>query len=232
MPRVKTDPRWPDVVQDWKRRQEELRRKLVISPLRPLPRYVAGADAAFSEDKQTVFAAAVVYDREERRILDVAHAVSPATYPYIPGFLTFREGDAVLAAIGQLKHAFGVICFDGQGYAHPRRCGLAAHMAITLDVPGVGVAKSRLIGTFVEPDPAAGSFTRLMDEKEQIGIVLRTRDNCRPLFVSIGHRVDLDSARKLVLACRTKYRIPEPTRQADIEVAKLKARHAAAPPPR
>jgi deoxyribonuclease V len=115
-----------------------------------------------------------------------------------------------------------VICFDGQGYAHPRRCGLATHLSVTLDVPGVGVAKSRLIGTHDEPAEAAGSSAPLMDDGEQIGLVLRTRDRTRPLYISIGHRVDLQSAAELALACCTRYRIPEPTRQADIEVAKLK----------
>src|SRR5688572_8741526 len=228
MPTVKHDPGWSDLVESWKQQQIALRRKMIITPLDPLPRYVAGVDAAFSDDKQTVFAAAVLYDREQQRILEIAHAVAPAKYPYIPTFLSFREGHAVIDAISKLKHPIGVICFDGQGYAHPRRCGLASHISIPLAVPGVGVAKSRLLGTHRDPDPAAGSFTRLMDEQtnEQIGIVLRTRDNCRPLYISIGHKVDLNSARKLVLACRTRYRIPEPTRQADIEVAKLKAKHA------
>ena len=229
MPTVKDDPHWKQLVESWKSRQLELRRRIIIAPLDPLPRFVAGVDAAFSRDKETVFAAAVVYDRVEERTLEIAHAICPARYPYIPGFLSFREGDAILAALSKLKQPFGAICFDGQGYAHPRRCGLASHMSITLDVPGVGVAKSRLLGTFREPDAAAGAFTRLMDQNEQVGIVLRTKDNTRPLFVSIGHRVDLNSARKLVLACRTGYRIPEPTRQADIEVAKLKAKYIATP---
>jgi deoxyribonuclease V len=229
MPKVKHDPGWPELVESWKRQQLDLRKRLIIAPLNPLPRYVAGVDAAFSGDKCTVFAAAVLYDRQEERVLEIAHAIAPAKFPYIPTFLSFREGHAVIQALSKLKHPFGVICFDGQGYAHPRRCGLASHISITLDVPGVGVAKSRLIGAFREPDPAAGSFTRLLDEqtREQIGIVLRTKDNCRPLYISIGHKTDLDSARKLVLACRTKYRIPEPTRQADIEVAKLKSKHTA-----
>lgn len=223
--RGKNDPDWPDLVLSWKREQDELRHRMIIKPLTPLPRFVAGADAAFSKDKTTVFAAAVVYDRQEQRIVEVAHAKKKAEFPYIPGFLSFREGPAVLAAIGGLKHPFGVICFDGQGYAHPRRCGLAAHMAITLDLPGVGVAKSRFIGTYDEPPPAAGASSVLMDRDEQIGVVLRTRDKVRPLFVSVAHKVDIESAQRLVLACVTRYRIPEPTRQADIEVAKLKARH-------
>ena len=205
---------------------QDLRRRLVVAPLDPLPQFVAGADAAFSRDKQIVFAAAVVYDRQNRQIVEVAHATRPAEFPYVPGFLSFREGPAVLSAISQLAHPFGVVCFDGQGYAHPRRCGLAAHLSITLDVPGVGVAKSRLIGTYQDPAPEAGSAEALIDNGEQIGIVLRTRDRTRPLFVSIGHRVDLESAQRLVLACCTRYRIPEPTRQADTEVARLKAHHS------
>ena len=220
--RTKFDPEWAGIVAEWKATQHRLRERLIIAPLNPLPRFVAGADAAFASDKKTVFAAAVVYDRQRQEIVEVVHAMREAEFPYVPGFLSFREGPAVLAAIGKLKHAFGVICFDGQGYAHPRRCGLAAHMSITLDVPGVGVAKSRLIGTFAPPKMVAGSATPLMDQNEQIGTVLCTKDNTRPLFISIGHRVDLESSRQLVLACCTRYRVPEPTRQADIEVAKLK----------
>ena len=220
--RTRHDPDWSELVERWKAEQRAMREKLIVAPLRPLPRFVAGADAAFSTDKATVFAAAVVYDRAERRIVDVAHATRLADVPYVPGFLSFREGPAVLDAIGKLQHAWGAICFDAHGYAHPRRCGLAAHLSIQLDVPGVGVAKSRLIGTHATPPAEAGGFAELIHQGEVIGTVLRTRDNVRPVFISIGHRVDLGSARRLALACVTRYRIPEPTRQADIEVAKLK----------
>lgn len=200
----------------------QLRARMIVAPLATLPRFVAGVDAAFSKDKSTIFAAAVVYDREAKQIVDIAHATAPVTVPYIPGYLSFREGPAVLQAIGRLSKPFGAICFDGQGYAHPRRCGLATHLGVTLDVPSIGVGKSRLIGTFDEPETAAGSTSALVDREEPIGAVLRTKDRTRPLFVSVGHRVDLTSAVSLVLACVTRYRIPEPTRQADIEVAKLK----------
>lgn len=222
MLRGKDDPDWAELIGRWKATQAAMRQKLIVAPLDPLPRFVAGADAAFSPDKSKVYAAAVVYDRAEQRIVEVAHAIRAAEVPYVPGFLTFREGPAVLEAVGKLTNPWEVICFDGQGYAHPRRCGLASHISIVLNKPGVGVAKSRLIGTFHEPGPQAGAFTPLMDAGEQVGLVLRTRDNTRPLFISIGHRIDLDSAKSLVLACCTRYRIPEPTRQADIEVAKLK----------
>jgi deoxyribonuclease V len=226
MLRGKHDPGWADLIANWKRQQGEMRARILVQPLDPLPRFVAGVDGAFSDDKQTIFAAAVVYDREARQIVEVAHAVREAEFPYVPTFLSFREGPAVLSAIRKLKHPFGAVCFDGQGYAHPRRCGLASHMGVTLDLPAVGVAKSRLIGTYEEPAAPAGSTAPLLDRQEQIGVVLRTRDNVRPVFISIGHRVDLPSAVRLVMACVTRYRIPEPTRQADIEVAKLKAGRA------
>jgi len=223
-PRGKSDPGWAALVAKWKETQTRLRERMIIAPLEPLPRFVAGVDCAFSADKKTIFAAAVVYDREAQRVVEIARAARPAEFPYVPGFLTFREGPAVKQAIGALKHEFGAILFDGQGFAHPRRCGIASHLAIELDRPGIGVGKSRLIGTFENPALKAGSTTPLLDGEEQIGAVLRTRKGIRPVFVSIGHRVDLASAIQLVLACCTRYRIPEPTRQADIEVAKLKSR--------
>lgn len=214
-------PYSPLIVQ-WKQAQIEMRERLVVKPLGELPRYVAGADVAFSPDKKTVLAAAVVYDRQEQRLVEIATARRPVEVPYIPGYLSFREGPAVLEAIGKLKSPYGVICCDGQGYAHPRRCGLACHIGITLDVPAVGVGKSRLLGIFEEPALTAGAAAALMDHDEQIGLVLRTRDGVKPLFVSVGHRVDLKSAQALVLGCVTRYRVPEPTRQADIEVARIK----------
>jgi deoxyribonuclease V len=225
-PHGKSDPGWAALVADWKETQSRLRGRMIVAPLEPLPRFVAGADCAFSTDKKTIFAAAVVYDRETQLVVEIAHATRPVEFPYVPSFLSFREGPAVKQAIGVLEHEFGAILFDGQGFAHPRRCGIASHLAIELDRPGVGVGKSRLIGTFANPALKAGSTAPLLDGEDQIGVVLRTQKGVRPVFVSIGHRVDLDSAIQLVLACCTHYRIPEPTRQADIEVAKLKSRSA------
>jgi deoxyribonuclease V len=227
--RGKSDPGWPALVREWKATQTRLCERMIVTPLAPLPRFVAGADCAFSTDKQTIFAAAVVYDREGQSIIEIAHAAQPVEFPYIPGFLSFREGPAVMQAIRALRHEFGAILFDGQGFAHPRRCGIASHLAIELDRPGIGVGKSRLIGTFANPALKAGSFAPLMDNDEQIGVALRTQKGIRPVFVSIGHRVDLESAIKLVLACCPRHRIPEPTRQADIEVAKLKRQFESKP---
>lgn len=209
-------------IAQWTSVQNQLRRRAIVSALPEIPRFVAGADVAFSMDKQQVLAAAVVYDRLEQRVMEVAHARQEAEIPYIPGFLSFREGPALVAAIGKLHHEFGVICFDGQGFAHPRRCGLATHVGVSLDLPSIGVAKSRLTGTYHEPALQVGASSPLMDGPEQLGLVLRTRAKVKPLFISVGHRVDLDSAVAVVMACCTRHRLPEPTRQADIEVAKLK----------
>ena len=124
-PRGKSDPGWATLVAEWKATQARLRERMIVAPLEPLPRFVAGADCAFSADKKTIFAAAVVYDRETQRVIEIAHTARPAEFPYIPGFLSFREGPAVRQAIGALKHESGAILFDGQGFAHPRRCGIA-----------------------------------------------------------------------------------------------------------
>lgn len=221
MPRPE-ESKWSQWIARWKVEQEELRQRVAVTPLRDLPRYVAGADAAYSADNTQVIAAAVVYDRIEARLVEIAKAIRPIEVPYIPGYLSFREGPAVLAAIQSLKHEFGAVCFDGQGYAHPRRCGLASHLGVTLDLPAIGCAKSRLIGTFDEPGPLRGDSSPLMDKAEQIGAVLRTQDGVRPIFVSVGHRVDLGSALELVMACCGRYRLPEPTRQADRIVGDLK----------
>jgi deoxyribonuclease V len=220
--RGKSDPGWPALVEEWKVTQARLSQKIIVVPLEPLPRFVAGADCAFSADEQTIFATALIYDRQTQRVVETAHVERPVEFPYIPGFLSFREGPAIKQAIGALKQEFGAILFDGQGFAHPRRCGVASHLAVELDQPGVGVGKSRLIGTCGELALSAGATAPLMEGAEQIGVVLRTQKGIQPVFVSIGHRTDLDSAVRLVLACRTRYRIPEPTRQADIEVAKWK----------
>jgi deoxyribonuclease V len=216
----RTDSGWPDLVEQWKRRQAELSQQLRIEPLAELPRLVAGADAALTPGGREVIGAAVVYDRLTRQIVARATARLPLEVPYVPGFLSFREGPAILAAIRDLRHPFGAILFDGQGLAHPRRCGEACHLGIELDVPAVGVAKSRLIGEYDDPGPHRGDFVPLLDKGEEIGCVLRTRTGVRPVYVSIGHRIDLAGARELVLACSAGCRLPEPTRQADILAAR------------
>jgi len=220
--RGKHDPDWAELVASWKAEQAELRAKIQTTALRPIPRFIAGADIAFTEDKKHAMAVALVWDRESREIVEMSRAVREVEIPYIPGFLAFREGPVLTEAIGKLKHEFGVICFDGQGYAHPRRCGLASFLGVKLNLPSIGVAKSRLIGEHKEPGLRAGATAPLKDQGELIGVALRTIRAVRPIYVSIGNRVDLESAIEITMACVTKYRVPEPTRRADIEVGKMK----------
>lgn len=215
----------------WKPVQEAVRRRIVIEPLAPLPRFVCGADCAFGDGRfakdatNLIYAIALVWDRVEGRVVERSEVVRSLEAPYIPTFLSFREGPAIEEAIGKLKHLFGAVCFDGQGMAHPRRCGVASHVGVRLNVPTIGIAKSILCGEHGDLPERAGASSPLVHRDEVVGAALRTRDNVRPVYVSVGHRVDLDSAIALALACVTRYRIPEPTRLADIEVAKLKSRH-------
>ena len=206
----------------WKKRQDELRARMRFEPLKTIPRFVAGVDCAFSTDKKLILCCAVVWDRERNVLVEQVELVRPVDVPYVPGFLSFREGPTVNEAVRMLTHEFGAALFDGQGYAHPRRCGFAAHVSVELGLIGAGVAKSRLIGTHGEPGRRRGSHVPLMDGPEVIGAVLRTRDGTRPLYVSVGNRLDLRSAIRLVLGCCTKYRLPEPTRLADRAVARMK----------
>jgi deoxyribonuclease V len=207
---------------EWPAMQRELAAAVRIEPFPGIPRFIAGADIAFSPSGKEAIAVAIVWDRETNSVVEQHVARRGVDVPYIPGFLSFREGPVLLDAIGRLKHPWDVICFDGQGIAHPRKCGLATHMGVTLDRPSIGCGKSRLFGTYQEPAGEAGSESPLMNRGEQLGIVLRTRSNVNPLFISVGHRMDLDSARRIVLACTTGYRLPEPTRQADILTKKFR----------
>lgn len=209
-------PKMGKIPPEWWLQQQSLAAAVVHQPIRQIPRMVAGADIAFSPDGNHAVAVAIVWDRVAAKVVEVQVARQPVKYPYVPGFLSFREGPVLTDAIAKLTTPWEIICFDGQGIAHPRRCGMAAHMGVTLNRPAIGVAKSRLCGDFTEPASAAGSYSKLMDGKDQIGIVLRTRTGVKPIYVSVGHLVDLPSARRIVLACCTRYRIPEPTRQADI----------------
>jgi len=168
-------------------------------------------------------AAVVVLRLPDLDVVEEVTAERPVTLPYIPGLLSFREAPVILDALARLRTTPQVLIFDGQGIAHPRRMGIASHVGVLLDHPTVGCAKSRLTGTYADPAPERGSNTWLYDADEVLGAVVRTRDRVRPVFVSIGHRVCLDTAIDLVLRCGAGYRLPEPTRRAD--------RVAAIPPP-
>ena len=175
-------------------------------------RTVAGVDVSIR--KGVARAAVVVLGLEDLEPVDSALSELPAAFPYIPGLLTFREGPVVLRALERLRLRPDILIFDGQGIAHPQRIGLAAHMGVILDHPSIGCAKSRLTGTHAEPGGAVGDWEPLTDDGEVIGAVVRSRTKVKPLYVSIGHRVDLPTSIDLVLRCTRGYRLPETTRYA------------------
>lgn len=175
---------------------------------------VAGVDCGPAEGGAALRCAVVVLDAATLVPLDQALAVVPARFPYVPGLLSFREVPAALAAFERLRLRPHLLLCDGQGLAHPRRFGLACHLGVLLDLPSIGVAKTRLIGRHDEPAAARGSRVPLYDGEEVIGSVLRTRHGVRPLYVSIGHRTGLASAVEWVLRCAPRYRLPETTRRA------------------
>lgn len=183
---------------------------------------VAGADAAFSADGRHCIAGVVIWDVRERRAIESRVAIEELQFPYVPGLLTFREAPALLAAIRRLDRTPDAFLFDGQGFAHPRRFGLASHMGVLIDLPAAGCGKSRLIGEHREPGDRRGCRRPLRHDGERIGTVLRTRDGVRPVYVSVGHRMSLDQCVRLVLRCGNGYRLPEPTRLADRLVARVK----------
>ncbi len=194
--------------------QEELRGRVKRETEWGELRTVAGVDVAFKGD--VARAAVVVLDYRSLEPLDQAVAEVPVTFPYVPGLLAFREVPAVLATLENLHTEPDLYILDGHGWAHPRRMGLACHLGVILDRPSIGCAKSRLIGTYNEPGPEAGAWTRLYDGDEVIGAVVRTRSGVSPVFVSIGHRVDLPTAVEIVLKCCRGHRLPETSRLAHL----------------
>ena len=185
-------------------------------------RLAAGADLAFSQDKEECIAGVVVWDVQTGQVVEQQVARRKLRFPYVPGLLSFREVPAILTALRKLRCEPDVFMFDGQGYAHPRRFGLACHAGLLIDRPSLGCAKSLLIGRCETPAPRRGSTTPLTDKGELIGMAVRTRDGVRPVYISLGHRLSLKSAVEITLKCGLKYRLPEPTRLADRLVAKSK----------
>jgi deoxyribonuclease V len=204
--------------------QEELRSRVdLTNGFRELI-HIGGVDVAFSRKKGRVYAALVVLDYKTLKLVEVACGEGEARFPYIPGLLTFREGPVVMRAFDRLRKKPDLILFDGQGIAHPRRLGLASHMGLLLNIPTVGCAKSPLRVRFQLPGPQRGSATKMTAGGEEVGVVLRTRDGVKPLYVSPGHMVDLATSVRVVLATGRGYRLPEPTRIAHITVTQLRKR--------
>lgn len=202
--------------------QRELAARVRVSPLRRTPRLVAGLDAAFTRDGHSCIGGVVLWDVAAREVVEERVATRRLTFPYVPGLLSFRETPVLLAALRKLRGIPDALLCDAHGVAHPRRFGLACHVGVLVEIPTVGCAKSRLVGSHREPGARRGARAPLLDGEEVIGTVLRTRDGVKPVYVSVGHRIDLESAERLVLDCAARHRLPEPTHLADRLVAREK----------
>jgi len=214
--------RWDVTVPEARAIQERFRAQVERRNRFGRIRRVAGADVAFTH--RHACAAVLVFSFPGLDLIETGTAIAPLTFPYVPGLLTFREGPALLKAFGALRTRPDLILFDGHGVAHPAGFGLASHMGVLLHCPSVGCAKSILVGEW-DPNTLAntqGAWMPLLHGRRRIGAGVRTREGTKPIFVSIGHRVSLRTAIRFSLACCAGYRIPEPTRQADIAVAYLK----------
>ncbi len=176
---------------------------------------VAGVDASYDRATGTTRAAVALLGFPGLEPAAQRVVRRKTRFPYVPGYLSFRETPALLAALAALQRTPDLVLCDGHGLAHPRRFGLACHLGVLLDLPSIGVAKSRLVGTHAPVPEARGQWRPLRDGSETIGAVLRTRTGVRPVYVSVGHRVSLETAIDLVLRCAPRYRVPEPIRRAD-----------------
>ena len=194
--------------------QAELAARVVREDAACEVRRVAGVDVGFEDDGKVTRAAVAVLDFPGLALAERVVVREPTRFPYIPGLLSFREAPAVLAAFERLRAVPDLILYDGQGIAHPRRFGIASHVGLLLDVPTIGVAKTRLVGEHRRLPERKGAWVPLVYRGETVGAVLRTRAGVTPLYVSIGHRVGLEGAIRWVMACTTRYRLPETTRWA------------------
>ncbi|HXF65811.1 MAG TPA: deoxyribonuclease V [Burkholderiales bacterium] len=194
--------------------QQRLRQRVVTEDRLGAVRHVAGTDAGFERDGAVTRAAVAVLSFPGLELVDYAIARRPTRFPYVPGLLSFREAPALLAALERLRVQPDLILCDGQGVAHPRRCGIASHLGLWCGLPTIGVAKTRLVGACREPPQRRGAWTPLTDRGETIGAALRSRAGAKPIYVSSGHRVSLATAIAYTLACAPRYRLPETTRWA------------------
>jgi len=194
--------------------QEQLRPRVIARDRVGKVRRVAGVDVGFEQEGAVTRAAVAVLSFPELELVEWAIARKPTRFPYVPGLLSFRETPAVLAALAKVRLRPDLLLCDGQGLAHPRRFGFACHLGLLAGIPSIGVAKTRLIGEHGDVPARRGGWVPLEDHGEVIGAVLRTRRGVKPVFVSVGHRVGLETAIRWVMACVTRYRLPETTRWA------------------
>jgi deoxyribonuclease V len=214
--------RWNLTPREAMRLQERLRKRVVLEDRFDVIRTVAGADLAFDPATNTAFAGVILYSFPELEEIERRMARRKLRFPYVPGLLSFRESPILIAAFARLRTEPDLILIDGHGRAHPRLFGIACHIGVLFDKPAIGCGKSLLVGEFREPGARAGSTSPLIFHEERVGTVLRTRDGVKPIFVTQGHRVSLESAVRVVRACADGFRIPKPTREADHYVRDLR----------
>ena len=206
---------WQPTVTEATAIQKSLRNRVIEADTAGEINTVAGVDVGFEDNGRTARAAVAVLAFPSLQTLECSIARDRTRMPYISGYLSFRELPVVFKALDKLKQVPDLFLCDGQGRAHPRRFGIACHLGVLTDIPAIGVAKSRLYGDYTEPGPDKGEQAYLYAGEEIIGAVVRTRSRVKPVFVSVGHRLTLQTAVEYVLACTTKYRLPETTRIAD-----------------
>ncbi|MDA8306124.1 MAG: endonuclease V [Deltaproteobacteria bacterium] len=197
--------------------QKTLAEQVLIQPLPARLKILGAEDLSYSKHSDLLFAVILTFKWPGLDLIESVHHVCKASFPYVPGLLSFREVPPLIEAYGKLGQKPDVLLCDAQGIAHPRKLGLAAHLGLCLGIPTVGCAKSRLCGTHDDPPLKKGSSRPLMLDGEQVGIVFRSRDGVKPIYISPGHLADVQSSKKLVYRCLRRYRIPEPLRLAHIE---------------
>ncbi|NEO31537.1 MAG: deoxyribonuclease V [Symploca sp. SIO3C6] len=206
---------WPATVKEAKIVQQQLQPEVITSDQLEEVLYIAGVDVGFEDNGRISKAAVAVLSFPDLQLQEQGIAKCPTTFPYIPGFLSFREVPVILDALEQINTVPNLILCDGQGIAHPRRFGLACHLGVLTDIPTIGVAKSLFIGKHDELAEEKGNWQPLHHQGEIVGAVVRSRTRVKPIYVSIGHRLSLPTAINYTLRCTTKYRLPETTRWAD-----------------
>ena len=202
--------------------QHELRQQIRIQPLTKPIGIIAGSDISFNKYEDTVFAGIVLFKYPEMEVIGHASAISSTTFPYISGLLAFREVPALLEAWNKLQTKPDVLVLDGQGIAHRRRTGIASHFGVITNTPTIGSAKSRLFGQYEDPANEVYAQSLMYDKQEVVGVALRSKKNCNPIFISPGHLVSMQQSVDIIKNCLKGYRIPEPTRQAHILVNQLR----------
>jgi deoxyribonuclease V len=205
--------------------QENLRSRVILKKNFSNVRTIGGGDVAYSKTRNLLFGAIVVLSFPQMDTLDIAKAYGMVHFPYIPGLFSFREGPILIKTFQRLKTKPDIMLYDGQGIAHPRGFGLASHMGLWLDLPSVGCAKTPLVDEFTPPGSSRGSRELIRREGKEVGIVLRTKDNVKPLFVSPGHRIDLPTSIQIILKSCQGFRIPEPLRRAHHVSCDMMQRH-------